>query len=841
MMDQVRFTQRKHTKSPHQKTKMQLFHFSRASAMKPVSKHLALSYLLTAACQAFLIAHVAGQVAANSAKGKPLVDSAYHEVALTTPEKKAAAGATLLGYTGQPAQIRMTEDGPMVVTRQGRSRYTGNADVENISLAVMEQTDRYGLFNPALFQETCRSVFAVHDSGYVLTESRTLEGGKYVKLSPWQTYSAKVHLNKLPLKSGIVIARWESFPHHSSILSLHPNVRKIGPALFTFEAAAAVVDGKFSFPKLPAGNVQFMVLSDLTVQDESIWKSSSNLVWWGASGEARSDGRGDASVFFDTFTVTGQIKPTDEFQSRRVDLTRLNSTGELRLLDVQVSFWPMSSGNATPSNDRSATLSLGEAISEANQWDEKRRGAKGVEDFYPGSKAILDSENRFVLTLLNKGLYAGEAFLQDETFPDTFGGLSEMIASADSAKAGVRHRLDLGVIDLAGKLNDFRRVSADSLSAARRKVHWEELKARQKTLLPNKAGSDRSSQPPLFNVDLLFSKDKRQTDEVPSSRTISLFPEDESAQLLENKFSERQADALTVRARKADASPVDKAIAELVTGLLSAGDARTRANLKKPLQTLLEQKFDAEQQARESIVGELQKRLKNAEQKVQERATNKAAIVQQQLQRMMGLPEDGFLEMSPVENDRPFGDLSSNSDAELALNHLGQFTYPVPFQCDFTTVDQGGTPLRFLDYNGQTRLIYFWSLSDTSKLQLPALVKLQSKYEKYGFQIIGLHTSSSNDPSANHQLLREAIATAKINFPLGLMADATQQQVPGIYKNPEPPELLFIDDNNEVRLKVNGVKSDEYLAEVVEALLKEATIERLKKADPLRGRDPLRR
>ncbi len=99
------------------------------------------------------------------------------------------------------------------------------------------------------------------------------------------------------------------------------------------------------------------------------------------------------------------------------------------------------------------------------------------------------------------------------------------------------------------------------------------------------------------------------------------------------------------RLKETEASPVDKAIAELVTGLLSAGDRRTRDNLKKPLKTLLEQKFDAEQQARELIIVELQKRLKVAVQKVHERANNKSAIVQQQLQRMMGLPEDDFLSM----------------------------------------------------------------------------------------------------------------------------------------------------------------------------------------------------
>lgn len=114
------------------------------------------------------------------------------------------------------------------------------------------------------------------------------------------------------------------------------------------------------------------------------------------------------------------------------------------------------------------------------------------------------------------------------------------------------------------------------------------------------------------------------------------------------------------RLKETEASPVDKAIAELVTGLLSAGDRRTRDNLKKPLKTLLEQKFDAEQQARELIIVELQKRLQVAVQKVHERAGNKSAIVQQQLQRMMGLPEDDFLSMEETparaafERERPF-------------------------------------------------------------------------------------------------------------------------------------------------------------------------------------------
>lgn len=757
---------------------------------------------------------------------------------LTTPQETPAPNTTLLRYTGVPIAIRWDGGEPRVVERPPTLSRRGVAGESKVRAEFQHRTDEEGFIDPQILPSNCKHVLAYGETGIVLKDSKDFQPSHSIQLKPWETYRSRVELNGTPLKSGTVIARWESFPHHSSILSLPATTLQDGPPLFSFEAATAVVGGQFNFPKLPEGDIRFMVLPDLQPDDSRIWQSSSNLTWWDNPAALRSEKLLTAGRQFNTFTVTGQIKPTDELEARRVSSATAHYKTPPKTLDLAVIFQPAfespESNSGKLISSGSQQLGLEQAIIRAKNWGSERRAPGYRDKFRPAAVALLDSKNGFAVTLRNHRYNFASLWIEQEHFEDSFTPLgSEGVFFEIDPEVAARRGgdINLGVIDLTDKITPKRSESV-SRNPPRRDFPTD---SDFDDMQPVDTGRETNG------LQLPRQPKSMLSDDIDSQQWNPTSDDDEVQDLIEEISGPRPAGQNSLRMQIPVASPVDKAIAELVTGLLSAGDARTRANLKKPLQTLLEQKFDAEQQARESIVGELQKRLKNAEQKVQERAANKAAIVQQQLQRMMGLPEDGFLEMSPVENDRPFEESTSNSDAELALNHLSQFTYPVPFQCDFTTVDQGGTPLRFLDYNGQTRLVYFWSLSDTSKLQLPALVKLQSKYEKYGFQIIGLHTSSSNDPSANHQLLREAIATAKINFPLGLTADATQQQVPGVYPNPEPPELLFIDNNNKVRLKVNGVKSDEYLAEVVEALLKEATIERSKKGDPLRGRDPLRR
>ncbi len=102
-------------------------------------------------------------------------------------------------------------------------------------------------------------------------------------------------------------------------------------------------------------------------------------------------------------------------------------------------------------------------------------------------------------------------------------------------------------------------------------------------------------------------------------------------------------------------------------------------------------------------------------------------------------------------------------------------------------------------------------------------VKLQEKYGKYGFNIVGLNDERGPSEEANIQKVKEFSDNNSMNYPCALITEEVLAQLPDFKGF---PTTLFIDHHGEVRLTAFGFHEYGYLDTVTKALLTERQIEK---------------
>lgn len=141
------------------------------------------------------------------------------------------------------------------------------------------------------------------------------------------------------------------------------------------------------------------------------------------------------------------------------------------------------------------------------------------------------------------------------------------------------------------------------------------------------------------------------------------------------------------------------------------------------------------------------------------------------------------------------------------------------FPFKFELVDVNGKPLSLEAYKGRVCIVDIWATwCGPCRQEIPSFVKLQDKYKKYGFQMIGLNAENGPSENAKTDIVKNFMADNSMNYPCALITDEVLNQVPELKGY---PTTLFIDHRGTIRLQSVGYHDYTYMATVVEELLKE--------------------
>ncbi len=117
---------------------------------------------------------------------------------------------------------------------------------------------------------------------------------------------------------------------------------------------------------------------------------------------------------------------------------------------------------------------------------------------------------------------------------------------------------------------------------------------------------------------------------------------------------------------------------------------------------------------------------------------------------------------------------------------------------DFTLKSNSGNNLKLSDYRGQVVLLNFWaSWCAPCRQEMPLLDKIQKKYSKLGFTILGVNVEE--DSQAAKSMLRDL----KVSFPI--LFD-TNNIASRAYKVSAMPTTVMIDRNGNMRYVHKGYK-----------------------------------
>jgi cytochrome c biogenesis protein CcmG/thiol:disulfide interchange protein DsbE len=121
--------------------------------------------------------------------------------------------------------------------------------------------------------------------------------------------------------------------------------------------------------------------------------------------------------------------------------------------------------------------------------------------------------------------------------------------------------------------------------------------------------------------------------------------------------------------------------------------------------------------------------------------------------------------------------------AFIATRHWNRRTEPVrggnevthPLSPDFSLTDLSGQTLQLSRYRGKVVLLNFWATwCSPCRSEIPRFVDLQNKYDKEGFEIIGI--SLDDDP----KLVRAFYQQLRMNYPVAIGAAKLAEQYGGI-------------------------------------------------------------
>ena len=117
---------------------------------------------------------------------------------------------------------------------------------------------------------------------------------------------------------------------------------------------------------------------------------------------------------------------------------------------------------------------------------------------------------------------------------------------------------------------------------------------------------------------------------------------------------------------------------------------------------------------------------------------------------------------------------------------------------DFTLPGNSGKNLKLSEFRGQVVLLNFWaSWCGPCRQEMPALEKLQQRYQKLGFTILGVNVEE--DSRQARAMLRDL----RVSFPI--LFD-TQNRVSQLYHVSAMPTTVIIDRDGNMRYLHKGYK-----------------------------------
>lgn len=462
-----------------------------------------------------------------------------------------------------------------------------------------------------------------------------------------------------------VVAQWESIPFHLELTSQPAEKLQNGPGLFRVFMTAPLslkqkTDPAFkrSLPdpfedspppqnitkqsevsfeaKVPPGRIQFSIVKgDPT--DISAWEPT-GISWWETvgPGDAEDTVHELTPPTFELSVVKGQIKQTNKLLESLTTVKQVDGRAEVGQAQLQVMF--ESGKNSTSfSEDRS----LEDLLRKAAIWG--RPGGSRETSGYQLAINSIDTDGAFTCVI-----------------PTSF--LKSSVVSILKDRSILAH-------DVARIPTTDLRPLADDDSIFQRASDERQLDFRDIDLDPYldgdpKAGPNWDARPELVSQP---PGDVGSAPIKPWSRDGDWGDRDALRQAFIEDFTSPSIPVAPNQVKpvaQQATSPIDRTIADLVARLLSSGDRRTRQTMKEPLKKLLQQRFDAEQKAREQLLNELRKRFDKANAQITERAARRDAIISEQLQRMLSLPEDDF-EVLPEPDDT--GDRLDNGGGKTDL------------------------------------------------------------------------------------------------------------------------------------------------------------------------------
>lgn len=584
------------------------------------------------------------------------------------PDGKPEAGAFVHAFDGRP--IRLISDGTETIRCRRLSTVAARPFGDGAPLdQVTDETGRFHTTRPILLIEG--------ESGYLITSLKEIEQHpSHVQLEEWATAQGSVSVNGKPLKNVRVYAYWESFPHLPEMTRLSPETAMQGPMMASYQTSAPVDEnGTFELKMVPQGRIRFCVGGPLNGQLEPEWMS--NLVWWKTVKKSEENLLpGPVAVHdFRAFRVDGSVKMSDELLSARTRVESRSGRAVVSTLPVGLLFRQSDkTGRAVDAFvSRTAPGPLPELMKRAVVW--ARPGGERETRSETGT-ALIGDTGKFVC-YLQKADYDGDLMLQVETPA----GVDPRWAVVDSGVLQVANPPDDGDVQLEEVSLPETSFTMPTTGVTAVDYGETAFDAGDEFLEMSDAGFRPSAQPGN-SADPRFTNDFGPSDP-PSD--IAFRPQPDGFQHLDDPLannlpgdvlmgmpqSDIPSDSLpdyadrstpnsipfqNARQNRRATSPLESSIASLVTDILAAGDRRTRAQLKQPLKDLLLKKFDAEQQAREALVDQLTRRLAAASKQVKQRAAGREQIVNEQLQRILGLPEDEFDLLAEPEMRDDFGD-----------------------------------------------------------------------------------------------------------------------------------------------------------------------------------------
>lgn len=117
---------------------------------------------------------------------------------------------------------------------------------------------------------------------------------------------------------------------------------------------------------------------------------------------------------------------------------------------------------------------------------------------------------------------------------------------------------------------------------------------------------------------------------------------------------------------------------------------------------------------------------------------------------------------------------------------------------DFTLKSNSGKNIKLSEYRGQVVLLNFWaSWCGPCRQEMPLLSKMQKKYGKLGFTILGVNVEEDSSPAKGY--LRDI----SVNFPI--LFD-TENKASKAYNVSAMPSTVMIDRNGKMRFLHKGYK-----------------------------------